>query len=240
VDEADAVEHRALDDIVRREEAVDVVGPQVGDHLGRRNDAQLNVTVGVDAVFGQVVAQQIVVVRIVEGDRELQSLPRRRVAPVLVLQGEANGLAVDVLDRRNRERHRGRSQAHRNGDRHRCQHVRGVVFLVHRLVAHHRPARGLDDFDVEALLGVEAERRRHDDGRGTSNRDEADGELLLLEGRALGKCFGRGHDREDFSERGGCGGTTHGPQEGAPRLRLGHDRAQKSVLDAGLEALLRG
>jgi hypothetical protein len=50
----------------------------------------------------------------------------------------------------------------------------------------------------------------------------------------------RGHDREDFSQCGGCGGTAHCPQEGTSRLRLGHDRAQKGVLDAGLETLLRG
>jgi hypothetical protein len=32
--------------------------------------------------------------------------------------------------------------------------VGGVVFLVQRLVAHHRPARRLDDLDVEAVAGV--------------------------------------------------------------------------------------
>ena len=59
----------------------------------------------------------------------------------------------------------------------------GVVFLVQRLVADHRPARRLDHFDVEPLLGVEAHRVRHDDRRGAGDRDEADLEVLLLQRR---------------------------------------------------------
>src|SRR6476660_5916107 len=59
-------------------------------------------------------------------------------------------------------------------DRHRRQHMRGVVFLVDGLVADHGPAGGLDDFDVQAVPGIKAERRRHDDRRGAGDRDEAD------------------------------------------------------------------
>ena len=61
VQEADAVVDRALADVVGREKAVDVVGAQVGDHLRRRHDAQLHVVVRVDAVLGQIIAQQVVV-----------------------------------------------------------------------------------------------------------------------------------------------------------------------------------
>jgi hypothetical protein len=38
--------------------------------------------------------------------------------------------------------------------------VRRVVFLVNGLVADHGPAGGLDDFDIEALLGIKAQGMR--------------------------------------------------------------------------------
>ena len=76
VDEADAVIDRALVDRIGRQEAVDVVGAQVGDHLRRRHRADLDVLVGIDAVLGDVVAQQVVVHRVVERHRELHALPR--------------------------------------------------------------------------------------------------------------------------------------------------------------------
>ena len=76
-----------------------------------------------------------------------------------------------------------RAEPERDRDRHRRQHVGGVVFLVDGLVADHGPARGLDDFDVEPVLLVEAERRGHDDRRGAGDRDEADLEVLLLAAR---------------------------------------------------------
>ncbi len=240
VDVADAVEHRALHDIVGRQEAIDVVGAQVGDHLGRRHDAQLHVLVRVDAMFGEIVAQQVIVVRIVERDGEFHSLPRRRIAPILVFQGEANGLAVDVLDGWNRERDRGRSQAHRNRDRHRRQHMGGVEFLVHGLVAYDGPARGLDDVDVEALLGVEAEGRRHDDGRGAGDRYEADRELFLFERRGLSKGFDRGHDRKELGERCRGARTADRSQKGAPCLDPWNDGTEKGLLDAGLKNPLAG
>ena len=70
--------------------------------------------------------------------------------------------------------------------------MRGVVFLVQRLVADHRPARGLDHLDVEPVLRVEAHRLRHDDRRRAGDRDEADLEVLLLDRPALREHFGRG------------------------------------------------
>ena len=69
MNEADAVEHRALHDVVGREEAVDIAGAQVRDHFRRRHHAQLHVLVRVDTVLGEIIAQQIIVDRIVERDR---------------------------------------------------------------------------------------------------------------------------------------------------------------------------
>ena len=180
MDEADAVVDGALVDRVGRQEAVDVVGAQVGDHLGRRHGADLDVRVGIDAVLGHVVAQQVVVHRVVEGHRELEALPGLGIALVLVLDGERDGLAVDVLDRRHGVGDRIGADAHRDRERHRREHVGGVVFLVERLVADHGPAGGLHHLHVEAVLGVEAHRVRHDDGRGAGDRDEPDLEVLLL------------------------------------------------------------
>ena len=76
VDEADAVVDRALVERIGAEEAVDVVGAQVGHHLRRRHRADLDVLVGVEAVLRHVVAQQVVVHRVVEGHGELEALPR--------------------------------------------------------------------------------------------------------------------------------------------------------------------
>ena len=143
--------------------------------------------VGVEAVLGDVVAQQIIVHRIVERHRELEALPRLRIALVLVLDRERDGLAVDVLDRRRGVGDRIRADAQRDRERHRRQHVGGVVFLVDGLVADHRPAGGLDHLDVEAVLRVEAHRLRHDDRRRAGDRDEADLEVLLLDRRRLAR-----------------------------------------------------
>ena len=75
VDEADAVIDRALVHRIGAEEAVDIVGAQVGDHLRRRHRADLHVGVGIDAVLGEIIAQQVVVHRVVERHRELEALP---------------------------------------------------------------------------------------------------------------------------------------------------------------------
>ena len=187
VNEADAVIDRALVHGIGAEEPVDVVGAQVGHHLRRRDGADLDVGVGVEAVLGQVVAQQIVVHRVVERHRELEAFPGFRIAVVLVLDGQRDGLAVDVLDRRRRVGDRIRADAHRDRQRHRREHVRGVVFLVQRLVADDGPAGGLHHLHVQAVLGVVAHRVRHDDRRGAGDRDEADLQILLLGAPAWAK-----------------------------------------------------
>ena len=63
VDEADAVIDRALVHRIGAEEAVDVVGAQIGDHFRRRHGADLHVGIGIDAVLGEIIAQQIIVHR---------------------------------------------------------------------------------------------------------------------------------------------------------------------------------
>ncbi len=196
VDEADTVIDCALVHRVRPQEAVDIVGAQIGDHFRRRHRADLHVDIRVEAVLGEIVAQQVVVHRVIEGHRELETLPVPGIALVLVLDRERDRLAVDIFDRRHGVGQRIGARAHGDGERHRGEHVRGVVFLVDGLVANHRPARGLDDFDVEAVLGVKPHRRRHDDRGGAGDRNEADLEVLLLQRAALRKCLGRGSQRK--------------------------------------------
>jgi hypothetical protein len=93
--------------------------------------------------------------------------------------------------------------------------VRGVVFLVDGLVADHRPAGGLDDFDVEAVLGVEAHRRGHDDRRGAGDRNEADLEVFLFQRRALREYFGRCLEGKELRDCGDGGRRTNRFQERA-------------------------
>ncbi len=62
VDETDAVEHGALHDIIGRKETIDIAGAKIGDHFRRRRDAQLHVLIRIDAMLGEIIAQQVVVV----------------------------------------------------------------------------------------------------------------------------------------------------------------------------------
>ena len=237
MDEADAVEHGALVEGIGAEIAVDVVGAQVGHHLGRRHRADRDVLVGIEPVLGHVVAQQVVVHRVVERHGEAEALPVLGVALVLVLDGQGDRLAVDVLDRRHRPRHRVRADAQRDRERHRREHVGGVVFLGQRLVADHRPARRLDHFDVQTLLGIEAHRMGHDDGRGAGDGDEADLEVLLLRRAALGEGLARRGQRE---HRGDRGHRRRGPDRLQEQPALGidrEDRAQDRGIDHPAEAL---
>ena len=197
---------------------------EVRDHLGRRHGADLHVGVRIDAVLGEVVPQQVIVHRIVERHGELEALPAFRITLVLVLHGERDRLAVDVLDRRHRVRDGVRADAERDRERHRRQHVRGVVFLVERLVADDGPTGGLDHLHVQALLGVEAHRRRHDDRRRAGDRDEADLEVLLLERSALREGVGRGADRQELRHRRERSRGADGGQERASRRVLREQR----------------
>jgi hypothetical protein len=197
MDEAHAIVDGTLIERVGAEVAVDVVGTQVGDHLGRRHGADRDVPVGVEPVLGHVVSQQIIVHRVVEGNGEAEALPLLGIALVLVLDCQGDGLAVDVLDGRHGPRDGVGADTQRDRKRHRRKHVRGVVFTGQRLVADDRPAGRLDHFDVQALLAIEAHGVGHDDRRGAGDRDEADLEVLLFEHPTLGEGLARRSQRQD-------------------------------------------
>jgi len=67
VDEAQPVEHRALVHRIRPEEAINVTCAQIGHHFRRRDNADLHISIRIKPGFGEVIAQQIVVHREIEG-----------------------------------------------------------------------------------------------------------------------------------------------------------------------------
>jgi hypothetical protein len=230
MDEADAVVDRPLIHGIGRQEAVDVVGTQVGDHLGRRYGADLHVPIRIQAMLGEVVAQQIVVHRVIEGDGELEPLPVGRVALVLVLHREGDRLAVDVLDRRHGPGNGVGSCADRDGQGHRGEHVGRVVLFRQGFIAHDGPTGGLDHLDVEPVLRVVPQRMRHDDGRRAGDGDEADAQLGLLEWPiGLREDLFREPEREDARDRGQGRPCPDRLQEatplGVPREERAHDGA---------------
>ena len=238
VEEAHAVEHGALIHRIGPEEAVDIIGAEVRHHFRRRHGADLDVLVGIEAMFGDVVAQQIIVHRIVERHRELHAFPRLRIALVLVLDCECDGLTIDVLDRRRGIGDRIRAYAERNGDRHRRQHMGGVIFFVDGLVADHRPAGSFDHVDVETVLLVEAHGLRHDDRRGASDRNEADLKIFLLDGAVLREHLGRCSEREELRDRSERGRGADRFEESAARDILRKHRPHHRRGDDALVTLV--
>ena len=183
-------------------------------------------------MLGEVVAQQVVVHRIIERDGELESFPVLRVAPVLVLHRQGDGLTVDVLDGGRGIGLRRCANPHGDRDRHRREHVRGVIFFVQGLVANDGPPCRFDRLDVQSLFLVETHRVGHDDRRGARDRDEAHFDGCLLElARALGehlcRCRQRKHRRERRKRRGRADRLKKPSAHGI----LGEHRAHHGLLD---------
>ncbi len=159
-----------------------------------------------------------------------------------MLYVQRDGLAVDVLHRRHDERHGGGTGAHGHGQRHRRQHVRGVVFLVDGLVAGDRPAGRFNHIHVKAILFIKAHGMGHDDGGGTGDGDKADIQLGLFQGthfvlnRSLG-CFHGEHGGQY-----GRGGTaTHGAHKGATtHFVAAEDRSYHRILHRAVDDRLTG
>ncbi len=142
-----------------------------------------------------------------------------------------------------REGDRLRAQPQRNRDRHRRQHVGCVVFLVDGLVADYRPAGGLDHLDVQAVLGIEAERRPHDDRRRAGDRDEAYFQILFLRAACFRKRLGRRLERKELRDGGkrgrGPDRFQERPARGILRKHRAHDSRSNDALVTLLEACHR-
>ncbi len=231
MDEAHAVEHGALDDVVGRKEAVDVVSAKIGNHFGRRHRAQLDVAIGIETVLGKQVAQQIRVDRVFERNGEFHALPVLHIAIVLVLQRQTDRLAIHVFNRRHDEGRRCRSEAKADRDWHRRQHVRRVEFLVDGLVANDRPAGALDDLDVKPLALIKAHGVRHDDGRRAGDRNKADLQASLFRRAALREYIRRRRYGEHRGNRRRDRADADSLEKGAPLDRIGRDGAKDRAFD---------
>ena len=242
VDEAQPLPDRTLVEGIGREEPVEVPRPQVGHHVRRRDHANLDVSIRIQPMLGDVVAQKEVVHRVFEGHAEGHALPLLRVALVHVLVRQHDRLAVDVLDRRHDEGLRGRARAHRHRQRHGRQHVAGVVFPRQRLVAGNGPTGGLDHLDVEAIARIEAHRLGHDDRGCAGYGDEADVQVCLLR-RAERFQHGRFGlvQRQDRRKGRRHRPAADHPHEGPPRhVAMAEDRADERAFDRALDHRLGG
>ena len=202
------------------EEAVDVAGTQVGHHVGRRHVRAVarpcpdrgRARPGSSAAGSCASSNRTARPNFMP----FQSLGSRLSLCLMCMR---DGLAVDVLDRRHdRPACAAEPRPMRHRQRHRRQHVRGVVLLVQRLVAHHRPAGGLLQADVRPFALVETHRVGHDDRRGAGDGHEADLEVGLLQLALFGgHRLGCAH-REQRRDRGHRRARTDGAQEVAARL----------------------
>jgi hypothetical protein len=112
----------------------------------------------------------------------------------------------------------------------------GVVFPVDGFVADHSPAGGLHHLHVEAVPGIEAERRRHDDRRRAGDRNETYLEILFLRRAGLRENFGRGLDGKELRNGGerrrGPDRFQESPAAGILRKYRAHDRRSDDALVA--------
>ena len=160
--------------------SIDVTGLQISHHFWRRNHTNLDVLIGMHSSFSQVVTKEIVVHRKIEGDTEPKPFHIGSGLHILVLDMQGNGLPIDVFDGRHVERLRDRSDAHRNRQWHRRQHMCRVDFPVDRPISDHRPPGRSFDRRIQTILLIEPQRFRHDDRCGAGDRNEADAQIFLF------------------------------------------------------------
>ena len=234
VDEADALINRALVEGVGRQIPVKVSGAQVRDHLGRRHNADLDIDIRVQTEFGNVVAQQEVVHRILERHAKGHAFPHFRVALVQMFVRQHDRLTVDVFHRRHDVGfgHRPGPQRHRQW--HRRQHVAGVVFPRQRLVARHGPARRLNDRGIQSIAAVKAQRFRHDDRCGAGDRHKANVQISLFRRAQIIHNGGlrlvqRKHRRQRRSHRRSA---HHAHERPPPNIALAKNRADDRAFDS--------
>ena len=209
----DFVEHRTLVERIGTEETIDVARAQIGHHLWWRHHADLHIGVGVDAVFGQVVAQQEVVHRVIKRHAKLEAFPVLGVAVVFVLQAQCNCLAIDVLNGGHIHGRGIGTQPHADGQWHGRQKVRRVIFLVDHLVANQCPTRRFGHLHIQALLAVEAQGVRHDERGGAGDRDEPDLEVGFFEGGFFLRHGLQAGDRQHAGNGGHGGFLAHCAQK---------------------------
>jgi hypothetical protein len=134
-------------------------------------------------------------------DAEFESLPCLRVAPLLVLHMQRDGVAVDVLHCGDGNIGRHGSDAEFHGQRHRQHKMRGVELGADQLVANDRPPGRARQINVEAFLLIFAHGVREQQRDRAGDRDVADVDLLLFKRHSvLCDRLGRGQ-REHIGNR---------------------------------------
>ena len=175
MNKANAVKDSALIEGIGAQEAINIIGAQIGDHLGRRHGADLDVAVRVKPGFRDIGAQQIIVHGKIKRHGKTEALPILWLALFLVLIRKCNRLAIGVFNRCHRPRHRLRhANAKRHRQRHGGEHMRRVIFAGDGFIADHRPARGADDLSIQAVALIEAHGIGHDDRRGAGDGNKPD------------------------------------------------------------------
>ena len=175
MNKANPIKDSALIEGIGAQEAINIIGAQIGDHLGWRHGADLDVAVGIEPRFGDIGAQQIIMHGKIKRHGKAEALPILGVALFLVLIGKRNGLAIGVFNRRHRPRHRLRhANAKRHRQRHGGEHMRRVIFARDGFIADHGPPGCADDLNIQAVALIEAHGIGHDDGRGAGDGNEAD------------------------------------------------------------------
>ena len=119
MDKADLFPYSPLVERIWGQVAIQVAGAEVGDHFRWWHDADLDVLIRIQAMFGHVVTQQQVVHGVFEGHSETEALPLLGIAFVLVLDVQHDGLAIDVFHRGHDEWLGGGARAHGHRQRHR-------------------------------------------------------------------------------------------------------------------------
>ena len=181
MDESHLFKHSALIEWIRAEEAINVASAQIRHHFCRWHHAQLHIGIRIQARFSQVIAQEKVMNAVLKRNRKLKTFPVFWITVFFVTQAHGDRLPVDVLNGGHIHRRCVRPQPQADGQRHGAQEMRGIVFFVDHLVADQRPARRLGHLYIQALLVVEAQRVRHDEGRGAGDGDEANLEVFFLQ-----------------------------------------------------------
>ena len=154
-----------------------------------------------------------------------------RIAPVLVLDMQHDGVAVDVLEAGNIRIGRGRSDAerHRQG---KCQNDVGSIELgIDQFIADQRPSRRSNQVDVEALALILAHGMRQQQRRGAGDRNEADVEFGLFRLARLLRQGLAGLERKQFRDGAKSRGGADGFQECAPMQAIRNDCIQDCRFD---------
>lgn len=166
--------------------AVDGAGGEVAEHLGRRDDDDADVALGIEPGGKEPVAEEEVMRRKLEDDAERQRLAGpatfgeggqgRGIPDTRVPQaaGQGQGVTVEIEDEGCEHIARDAAEAELSRPEHGGGGVGRVEFAVDDFFADGGPADFAAEFDAQAVFGEEAEVRRDGEGGGIGESEKAD------------------------------------------------------------------